>query len=168
MPARSKLYWLASFYLSAFCLGWALLGGVLTYVGWGVELRVGMVVSLVLFGVFAYRIFSKLADGRKDSTLMLESHRNKALANALLGVSIGVNTLINHVPEPHNYSHAFSYALLAYLVAAINASNIVLIYGYRTGRLYDRVLRFWYWIPAASSKRYRAEIRESWGEEEDA
>ena len=158
---RNKLYWFASFYLTAFCAGWAALGAILTYYGHGVELRIGMVVSLIVFAALAYRVYDALAEGRKESTLMLETQRNKALASILLGLSIGLNTAINHVPLPGNVLHALSYALLSYVVASINASNIVLVYGYRTGRLFDKVLRFYYWIPAALSKRYRQEIRRS-------
>ena len=161
MIASAKLYWLASFYLTAFCVGWAVLGAVLTYYGHGVELRIGMVASLVVLGAMASRVYLALAEGSRESTLMLEAERNRAFAGVLLGASIGVNTLINHVPEPHNYSHALSYSLLSYVVASMNASNIVLIYGYGANRLFDKILRFWYWIPAALSTRYRREIRDS-------
>ena len=167
MIASGKLYWLASFYLTAFCVGWALVGGLLTYAGWGLELRLGMTLSLVGFGVPAYAVYGALANGSRESTLNLEAQRNKALASVLLGASIGVNVLINHVPDPHNTGHALAYALLSYVVASINASNIVVVYGYRTDRIHDKVLRFWYWMPAALSARYRREIRDSWESRED-
>lgn len=167
MIASGKLYWLASFYLTAFCLGWAIAGALLTYFGWGIELRVGMVASLVVLGAMASRVYLALAEGSRESTLMLEAERNRAFAGVLLGASIGVNTLINHVPEPHNYPHALSYALLSYVVASMNASNIVLICGYGADRLFDKILRFWYWIPAAFSGRYRRKIRDSWENRED-
>jgi hypothetical protein len=185
---RVLIYWLGTPARLAFILGMTVLGFVAVYAGFGLYLRYGIGLSLMLFSALGYRTYRWLAGDGPHVNAILGFSKDKAAACFVLGLSTTLLTLTpiadlslhpwhfewvgaQRVPEGGDVVTAFAYAVFSYGAAAFNATNMVLYSLYRMNATHYQTATWPCWFRALYDREYRRrvtdELRAVWKAEEE-